>query len=51
LRVPGLSEFWRDAVLGTLILTAVAVDFLLGKRIGRITSRARGRPSAGVPDA
>jgi rhamnose transport system permease protein len=51
LRVPGLSEFWRDAVLGTLILTAVAVDFVLGKRIGRITSRARGRPAAGVPDA
>ena len=51
LRVPGLSEFWRDAVLGALILTAVAVDFLLGKRIGRITSRARGRPTAGVPDA
>jgi rhamnose transport system permease protein len=51
LRVPGLSEFWRDAVLGALILTAVAVDFLLGKRIGRITSRVRGRPTAGVPDA
>jgi rhamnose transport system permease protein len=50
LRVPGLSEFWRDAVLGVLILTAVAVDFLLGQRIGRIASRARGRP-AGVPDA
>ena len=49
LRVPGLSEFWRDAVLGTLILTAVAVDFLLGKRIGRLSSRARGRPAAGVP--
>jgi rhamnose transport system permease protein len=49
LRVPGLSEFWRDAVLGTLILTAVAVDFLLGKRLGRLTARARGRPAAGVP--
>jgi rhamnose transport system permease protein len=49
LRVPGLSEFWRDAVLGTLILTAVAVDFLLGKRLGRLSSRARGRPAAGVP--
>jgi rhamnose transport system permease protein len=49
LRVPGLSEFWRDAVLGTLILVAVAVDFLLGKRIGRLSSRARGRPTAGVP--
>ena len=45
------SETSRDAVLGALILTAVAVDFLLGKRIGRITSRARGRPTAGVPDA
>jgi rhamnose transport system permease protein len=51
LRVPGLSEFWRDAVLGVLILTAVTVDFLLGKRIGRIATRARGRPAAGVPDA
>ena len=49
LRVPGLSEFWRDAVLGTLILTAVAVDFVLGKRLGRLSSRARGRPAAGVP--
>jgi rhamnose transport system permease protein len=49
LRVPGLSEFWRDAVLGALILTAVAVDFLLGKRIGRLSTRARGRPAAGVP--
>jgi rhamnose transport system permease protein len=49
LRVPGLSEFWRDAVLGALILTAVSVDFLLGKRIGRLTARARGRPAAGVP--
>ena len=51
LRVPGLSEFWRDAVLGALILTAVTVDFLLGKRLGRMSSRSRGRPTAGVPDA
>jgi rhamnose transport system permease protein len=49
LRVPGLSEFWRDAVLGALILTAVSVDFLLGKRLGRLSSRSRGRPTAGVP--
>jgi rhamnose transport system permease protein len=49
LRVPGLSEFWRDAVLGGLILAAVAVDFLLGQRLGRLASRARGRPAAGVP--
>jgi rhamnose transport system permease protein len=49
LRVPGLSEFWRDAVLGALILTAVTVDFFLGKRLGRLSTRARGRPTAGVP--
>jgi rhamnose transport system permease protein len=49
LRVPGLSEFWRDAVLGGLILAAVVVDFLLGQRLGRLASRARGRPAAGVP--
>jgi rhamnose transport system permease protein len=50
LRVPGLSEFWRDAVLGALILIAVTVDFVLGKRLGRLqVSRARREPSAGVP--
>jgi rhamnose transport system permease protein len=49
LRVPGLSEFWRDAVLGALILTAVTVDFLLGKRLGRLSMRARDRPEGGVP--
>ena len=35
LRVPQVSEFWRDAILGGLILLAVAMDFLLGKRLGR----------------
>lgn len=50
LRVPQVSEFWRDAVLGTLILAAVAVDFAVGKRLRRIWAlQARRRPSAGVP--
>ncbi|MGH2701010.1 MAG: ABC transporter permease [Actinomycetota bacterium] len=35
LRVPQVSEFWRDAILGGLILAAVAADFVLGKRLGR----------------
>lgn len=28
-----VSEFWREAVLGVLILTAVAVDAILGRRL------------------
>lgn len=28
-----VSEFWREAVLGALILTAVAVDQILGRRL------------------
>jgi rhamnose transport system permease protein len=35
LRVPQVSEFWRDAILGVLILIAVTSDFLVGKRLGR----------------
>lgn len=41
LRVPQVSEFWRDALLGALILAAVASDFLVGKRLGR-----RGEPGS-----
>jgi rhamnose transport system permease protein len=50
LRVPQVSEFWRDAILGALILVAVTVDFVVGRRLGRIWSlQSRRRPTAGVP--
>jgi rhamnose transport system permease protein len=32
-RWPLVSEFWREAVLGLLILVAVAVDAILGRRL------------------
>ena len=35
LRVPQVSEFWRDAILGALILAGVTADFLFGKRLRR----------------
>src|SRR5919107_12691 len=47
LRVPRLSEFWRDAVLGALILLAVTVDLVLGKRLRRAsTGESRRGPAA-----
>ncbi|MDQ4029983.1 MAG: ABC transporter permease [Actinomycetota bacterium] len=50
LRVPQVSEFWRDAILGGLILVAVATDVAVGKRLRRLGAlEARRRPSAGVP--
>jgi rhamnose transport system permease protein len=35
LRVPGVSEFWRDAFLGVLILAAVILDAALHRRFAR----------------
>lgn len=32
-RWPLVSEFWREAVLGLLILLAVAADAVLGRRL------------------
>jgi rhamnose transport system permease protein len=34
--VPEVSEFWRDAVLGALILLAIAGDLAIGKRLRRL---------------
>jgi hypothetical protein len=35
IRVPQVSEFWRDALLGILILGAVLLDFALQQRFAR----------------
>ena len=52
LRMEQVSEFWRDGILGALILIAVAIDFAIGRRLRRRwASQARRRPSAGVPPA
>lgn len=40
-RVEQISEFWRDAILGTLILLAVLLDVTVGRRL-----RARARDQA-----
>ncbi len=36
IRMPAVSEFWRDAVLGILILAAIAGDFLIRRRLGQL---------------
>ena len=46
-RVPEVSVFWRDAVLGALILLAISTDFAIGRRLRRLwTSPARRSPEA-----
>ncbi len=35
-RMPGVSEFWRDALLGLLILVSVATDYVLMQRLRRL---------------
>ena len=50
-RVPEVSEFWRDAVLGALILLAIAGDCAIGKRLRRLwTSSPRRRPPEAAPE-
>jgi rhamnose transport system permease protein len=39
-----VTEFWREAVLGALILTSVAVDQVVMRRLSRLRSRKRASP-------
>jgi len=48
-RVPQVSEFWRDAILGGLILAAVVADVVIGQRFQRRWS-AEARPHTRVDD-
>jgi rhamnose transport system permease protein len=47
IRMPAVSEFWRDAVLGILILAAIAADFLIRRRLGQL--RGGGAQAAASP--
>jgi rhamnose transport system permease protein len=49
-RVPEVSEFWRDAVLGALILLAIAGDFAIGKRLRRFWTSPTRRRSPEAPE-
>ena len=51
LRVPGISEFWRDAVLGLLILTrgASRLSSSASGSAGWPHARGADRQAAGVP--
>jgi rhamnose transport system permease protein len=49
-RVPQVSEFWRNAILGALILVAVVADVAIGSRFRRRWS-AEARPHTRVDDA
>jgi rhamnose transport system permease protein len=46
-RVPQVSEFWRNAILGALILAAVIADVVIGRRFRRRWS-AEARPHTRV---
>lgn len=45
-RVPEVSEFWRDALLGALVLVAVVLDAGLHRRFTRRWSAESRRPVA-----
>jgi rhamnose transport system permease protein len=39
-RWQAISEFWRDAILGMLILLAVAIDYVIIGRLRLVWARA-----------
>jgi rhamnose transport system permease protein len=45
-RIDQISEFWRDAILGTLILLAVVLDVSVGRRL-RASARTDARTDPG----
>lgn len=49
-RVPQVSEFWRDALLGILILAAVVLDFTFQKRFQRRWTAAARTDFHGLAD-
>jgi rhamnose transport system permease protein len=49
-RIPEVSVFWRDAVLGALILLAIAGDFAIGKRLRRFWTSPVRRRSPEAPE-
>lgn len=47
-----VSEFWREAVLGAMILTAVAADTVFSRRLARLrAARAHKAAQGAAPDA
>lgn len=55
IRMPAVSEFWRDAVLGLLILLAIAADFVVRRRLrqlrGSLAALSSATAAQGVPDS
>jgi rhamnose transport system permease protein len=47
IRWPAISEFWRDALLGLLILVAVATDAVIINRLRRLWARSQLEPREG----
>jgi rhamnose transport system permease protein len=51
LRWQAVSEFWRDAIFGMLVLLAVAIDYVVIGRLRTLWARAGLQERSGVPEA